>query len=458
MRTPLLLATTAALALIPTAGCLDEGPAPDVSGLSAVANCVYVNQFSGLEECREYLGAGWDLERAENDCNGQDGSAFVAGESCGYAAPHGACVLDAETDTIYQVVIPGDGSDCATSKNGCELFGGGDFVAAEACGGLPDEKIDQGKRSDIFIQPEQTCEEPLDGVSGQSAGGDVCTWQDIGACTEEGRDFMDYGACDVVRSQRPYVPVPASDFVTPADDPIQTDPAFQTELAWVNDQVKSCGCVCCHTESAPSGPSNWFVEQEGVWTDGFNPTGLAIAAGWVDSSLLGARPAHENNGFGRDRAGLPSTDQDRMITFFEGELSRRGFVPEDFVGATPIPEIFYEQKIYEPTPCENGEGVAPDGTVSWSGGPARYLHVLETGSANPGVPPNLDEPVGTLWMADVPWTADAFDSGITYGDVEGDMSQRVPVGEAPVLVEGSEYLLYVQKDVNLPITRCTFVY
>jgi hypothetical protein len=133
-------------------------------------------------------------------------------------------------------------------------------------------------------------------------------------------------------------------------------------------------------------------------------------------------------------------------------------VRDDFASATPIPEIFYEQKIYEPTACENGEGVARDGTMTWSGGAARYVHVLESGSDNPGVPPNLDEPEGTLWMIQVPWTADAFDSGLTYGVIAGDLEQRVPAGEAPPLTEGGEYLLYVQKDQNLPITRCLFVY
>jgi hypothetical protein len=443
--------------LLGLVACEDAAP-PDVSGLEAVANCVYENPFSGLEECREYLGADWDEARAEDDCNGQDGSVFVAGEGCAYDAPHGACVLDAGTDDVYQIVIPGDGSTCESSKRGCEVFGGGTFVAAEACGGLPDEKIDQGKLSDVFVQSEQQCVQPLDGQPGQGADGKVCTWQDIGACTEEGRDFVDYGRCDIVRSQRPYAPVPASDFVTPDDDPIWTDASYQAELAWVTDQVESCGCVCCHSDAAPSGPSNWYIEQEGIWTDGFWPTGLAIAAGWVDSSLLGARPAHDNNGFGRDRSGIPSTDQDRMIAFFEGELSRRGFVRDDFEGATPIPEIFYEQIIYEPSACENGEGVRRDGTIQWSGGPARYLHVLERDATNPGVPPNLDEPEGTLWMIEVPWTAEPFESGLVYGEVTGDVSQRVPTSAPPALVEGREYLLYVQKDVMLPITRCLFTY
>jgi hypothetical protein len=195
-----------------------------------------------------------------------------------------------------------------------------------------------------------------------------------------------------------------------------------------------------------------------VWTDGFFPKGLAIAAGWVDSSLLGAYDAADNNGFARNLSGLPSTDQARMITFFEGELARRGFERADFADTIPIPEIFYAQKIFEPAPCENGEGVSRTGTVTWSGGPARYVHILEPGSANPGAPPNLDTPEGTVWMVDVPWSEDAFTSGISYGETSGALNQRVPDGAAPALVEGATYTLYVQKDINNPLSRCTFTY
>jgi hypothetical protein len=239
-------------------GC--EKPDVDVSGLEPIAHCVYVNPFSELEECREYLGEGWDVDSAEDDCNGQDGSAFSDEGGCTYEGPLGACIFDGDTDRVYQVVIPNIDSTCEEAQRGCEIFGGGQFEPFETCGGLPDNDLDQGKLSDVFVQPELSCVEPNDDVTGQSEDGKVCTWQAIGACTEEGRAFEDYGSCEVVRSQRPYYPYPQSEFVTDENDPILDDDAFRTELDWVVSQVKSCGCVCCHTTGAPSGPSNWFLE------------------------------------------------------------------------------------------------------------------------------------------------------------------------------------------------------
>ena len=55
----------------------------------------------------------------------------------------------------------------------------------------------------IFIQPRLVCSPPVAGDA-PAAGDSVCTYTAISACTEPGRDFADYGRCDIVRTQRPY--------------------------------------------------------------------------------------------------------------------------------------------------------------------------------------------------------------------------------------------------------------
>jgi len=84
--------------------------------------------------------------------------------------------------------------------------------------------------------------------------------------------------------------------------------------------------------------------------------------------------------------------------------------------------------------------------------------VLEAGADNPGVPPNLDEPEGTLWLVDVPYTEDPIPAGLAYGTVSGAQHQRIPAaGAPPALVPGQTYGLYVLKDIGFPLARCQFV-
>ena len=121
----------------------------------------------------------------------------------------------------------------------------------------------------------------IDGESREEGG--RCTWQAIGGCAPEGELFADYASCNPVLTQRPYAPVPASGFETPADDPIRSDEVFLAEVEWVRSQAKSCGCVCCHEESkTPSGAAVWDTDREGIWIDDWNPSGLAMGAGWLD--------------------------------------------------------------------------------------------------------------------------------------------------------------------------------
>ena len=104
-------------------------------------------------------------------------------------------------------------------------------------------------------------------------------------------------------------------------------------------------------------------------------------------------------------------------------------------------------------------GREADGTILWMGGEARYIYVLEADAANPGVPPNLDEPEGTLWFIDVSSDDRALGCGMRYGEVPDRGRQRVPAdGAPPTLEPGETYYRYVLRDIALPITRCLFTY
>ena len=256
-------------------------------------------------------------------------------------------------------------------------------------------------------------------------------------------------------TQRPYFPVPPSTYKTPDNDPLYQDEAYLAEVAWVKAEAEACGCVCCHTTGlSPMGAAAFDTAAPGIWTDTFTERGLAIAAGWIDSSPLGAHSASENNGFDREVTGLPTTDVERMVRFFEGELSRRGVAVTNM--KAPLGWGSFIPKSYL-NPAARTVSVDTDGTVTWVGGDARYLYVLDGGSENPGVPPNRDKPDGTVWKLDVDSRAAPIGSGIAYGSTPTDTFQQIPAeGRAPSLEAGQAYYIYVLADVGSPITRCIF--
>lgn len=433
------------------------GPREPAPSLEPLASCTYVNPFSSTPECREYLGAGWEEASMARDCRTWSGE-LVQGARCDAAATLGRCAIDGGEPREYAIVFPGDdASACDGTRNGCETFAGGTFAPSAVCeGGGPGPGPGGGG---VFQPPVLSCVEPLEGEAvGASEGGTVCTWTAISGCTEEGRRFADYGACDTVRTQRPYYPArPAEPPVIEGDRRME-DPEYVAELEWVTEQIEACACVCCHSsELSPSGPSNWFIEAEAPWVDSMGPNGLALAAGWVDSTALGAYPPEDNNGFERSVAGIPTTDAARMVAFFEREIAYRGLTREDFAETRPFGGPLVAQLEYEPGACEDGVGVAADGTITWTGGGARYVYVLEEGSDNPLVPPTLDLPEGTVWRVDVPPDAAPIESGIRYGVLPEGTAQRFPAEGAPAaLVAGRTYYLYVLADVAIPRTRCLF--
>ncbi len=434
-----------------------RGEAPTTGGGEpSGSSCVYTNQFSKQEECREYVGAGWSADEIAADC-GEAGGELAAG-ACAYEQTLGTCDLPGEADAHVRIVFPGsDPAQCQLQQTGCEVFGGGVFTPSEVCG----EPVDPDPEAAAFEWPELRCVDPLAGEPpGESEGGQVCTWTMISGCTEPGRKFAEYGACETVLTQRPYYPSPPAP--PPAEpDARLDDPAYVAELAWVKEQVEACACVCCHqTSVTPEGSAVWDIEAGGNWISTFTPYGLAFAGGLIDSSLLGAYPAEQNNGFTREGVGLPTTDPARMIAFFTAELTHRGIDPADYADDDPTPKIFYDQSIYEPTACGPEQGVDADGRVRWTGGPARYIYVLAADAANPGVPPNLDLPADTLWRLDArAGTAPRTTGEVTSGEVPEGLLQGFPQGGAPApLQAGQTYHLHVLADIGVPITRCLFEY
>lgn len=431
----------------------------DLPGPTVAGSCLYVNTFSKADECKEYVGGGWTTESATADCAaplvGADPGTYVDGVACDDAAILGKCRVGGGTADEYAIVSPGTNpDDCSGSAIGCG-FANGVFEPAPVCdgtsgggGGLP-----------VFQQFELTCLDPVGGEpAGDGPDGQVCTWGAISACTEEGREYSDYGACDAVLTQRPYYGAPTA-YNTDSGDPRLSDTAYMAELGWVTEQVSACACTCCHTaDLPPDGASGWSTDAGPLWIDTLDNDGLAMLAGWVDSSAFGAFPPEDNNGFDRGTTGLPTTDVLRMTAFLEAELARRGLEEADFASTDPFGGPLYDQLVYEPSPCTAGEGVAANGTVTWSGGAVRYLYVLPAGASAPGVPPNLDIPPGTLWRLDVASADPAVPSPLQYGVVPAGMTQKVPAsGAPPALVPGQTYYLYALKDIYQPLTRCLFV-
>ena len=442
---------------LPLMACTPPAADPNID--EPLGRCSYINSFSNNAECHEYLGSSWTSESMRDHCAapvpGSDPGLFEPDLGCDRGSILGECRVDAGTVEASTIVFPGDDPEgCSGANIGCG-FAGGEFVPAAACGG-----VDPVQPSDYvpFEPPVLVCTDPLPNEpAGASPNGEVCTWEAISASTEEGRHFADYASCEPIFTQRPYWAATA-EANTPDDDPRYDDEDWQGEYDWITAQVEASACVCCHSaDLAPSGPSGWFLEADGLWVDTLDDDGMAMLAGWIDSTAFGAYEPEHNNGFERVLTGLPSTDPLRTRAFFEGELSRRGLVEDEFTDAAPFGGPLADQLVFEPGTCAEGSGVNASGAVTWAGGSARYVYVLEAGASNPGVPPNLDLPDGTLWRVDVPPTGEALASGVAYGSTPPGTSRVAPeAGDAEPLVSGERYYLYVLFDVAQPLTRCVF--
>jgi hypothetical protein len=308
-----------------------------------------------------------------------------------------------------------------------------------------------------FIPPFEDCRDPLAGQSGQGPNGQVCTNVAISGATEPGKRFADYADCAIVRRQRPYWAASPARASKP-DDARLTDAAFMRESAWASEQIAATGCACCH-DSRVIEASQWDIALGPLWLDSLSDTGLALFAGFADSSVLGAYPAAENHGFDRAITGIPSSDSARMKAIMVAELSRRGLSEAWARAVPPFGGPIYAASIQQPSACAAGQGIDVDGSVRWTGGDARYVYVLVPGSKNPGVPPNLDLPQGTLWRLDVRASEPPLASGVPFGTTPAGSFQVEPESmPAAPLARATTYQLVVLRDVGLTLVNCLFTY
>jgi hypothetical protein len=452
------------------AACASEPGAPSGSGASADAGspdaatsaaltpvCHYGNPFSSERECKAYTGSAWTADEARADCAkgtyGQPGEFTISGR-CEVGPALGECRVTSDYERSFVLHLGGSNRDfCSTTGRACVQFIKGEFVPASTCAGV-DIPTD-APTATTFVWPTETCAEPKAGEGPGARDGKVCTWNLISGCTEPGRKYRDYGSCTDVYTNRPYYPV-AGEAVLTSDARLQNT-SYVAEAAWVKSQVEACACVCCHDDRAPRGSSKWSIDKGPLWIDSMSNTAIAMFAGYVDSSSLGAFDPAENNGFDRLRSAMPSTDPARMVSFFKSEFVRRGLDRAWAEGIRPIGGPLVTQQGFVPATCGAGEGLGADGKLAWAGGGARYLYVLEAGSKNPGIPPNFDMPAGVRWRVDVPHTASPIASGVVYGAVPAGAAQRFPkVGAAAALEAGKTYYLYVLQDVAVPLSRCLF--
>ena len=124
----------------------------------------------------------------------------------------------------------------------------------------------------------------------------------------------------------------------------------------------------------------------------------------------------------------------RRPTLMLAELARRGIAHGTASAVAPFGGPIYDK-------------------ITWGGGAARYVYVATADAKNPGVPPNLDLPDGTVWRLDVLASHAALPSGVTYSSTPPGSFQyapdRVP---APALQVGTKYHLTALFDVGVP--RC----
>jgi hypothetical protein len=315
--------------------------------------------------------------------------------------------------------------------------------------------VDQAEPG-VVIPPFTRCELAPDAGT---ADGSICTNIAVAGATADGLYYPDYGDCAVVRTQRPYgaqAPAGASD----AGDPRLGDPTFVSELAWVTSQVQANACTCCHdSKVAPQGAAEWDISAPLIWTDTASNAAIALFSGYADSTILGHYLPSEDNGFERTTTGLPSTDATRMQAFWNAELARRGMTEAQAAAVPPFGGPLITEYTATPKACVQGIGVDASGTITWGGVGARYIYLLDRSAANPLLPPDEDLPPGIVWRLDVLASADALDSGISYGVTPPGTFQHVPAtGRALALKHGTTYHLFILQDIGIVSENCLFTF
>jgi len=68
------------------------------------------------------------------------------------------------------------------------------------------------------------------------------------------------------------------------------------------------------------------------------------------------------------------------VNFFKAEFDRRGVSRSWADAQRAIGGPLVEQQGYQPVACSAAEGVDSAGKLTWAGGGARYVYVLDAGS------------------------------------------------------------------------------
>jgi len=323
-----------------------------------------------------------------------------------------------------------------------------------------------------YLYPEQVCQPVPKGIelppeaihtvdeSGQDV---VCVWRSVVGNVPEGYAYTELAACDEPFTQAPsWFVEPTQRYVS--DAALLEDESYTQELDWVQSQVESSGCACCHASSVNSGNTSGFdVSAPAVWTDTLETYQIAMISGRLEDHILfGALEADINHGFSRESTMFPSTDPERMKAFFNAEFDRRKGTMKDEEEAQAAFDTFFG-RLEEPF----GDCVSPwqglvDGRVVWDGDDEiRQLYVLQTDAKTPGFPPNRDRPEGTVWAIYVkPDQAPITSGSIELGKVPDGAYQAVPAdGSAPVFTPGETYRLFATPDFQLIRSiSCTITY
>jgi len=298
----------------------------------------------------------------------------------------------------------------------------------------------------------------------------LCFWENAQGCMPAGVGYTEYTSCDIaMTTSARFFKFPGYKFES--DITLLDQPEYEQEADWARDQIRSCGCLCCHDaeQGAEQGFATAFdIGADGIWTDTMTDFGLLTAAGVIDTELLGGTfDPTTNHGFNRVKSIFPSDDEDRMTAFFLKEVERRGLSSEEIQALIDsVPNRFsglYVNYTEETEPCGPGYGIDDAGIIHWGGsGKARYVYIMEAEARNVGDPPGLDSPEGILWRMDTRSEAEPFESGtVMYGipPEEGAFTRVPETGEAPDLIEGTTYKMFILKDFGpLRLANCSFIY
>ena len=334
----------------------------------------------------------------------------------------------------------------------------------------PTEEMKEVLQGAAAIYPNQECTDDLENYASvspeaisiaENGSEQLCVWHHPAGCVPEGLKYTDVMSCDEVRTLGPswFIP-PTRKVTTPSE--LLSDSEYQKELKWVTGQVAASGCACCHSSSA--GYASFFdIDAPESWIDTLTMTGVVLAAGLADEhKYLGYLPPEINHGFDRETTLFATTDIPRMSAFFNAEFERRQGTEEDIETARQTFIQINGGLFMEPTECEVGEGMDEDGNVIWKGENVRQVYIQEIGSNNPGSPPNLDKPEGTVWAVYADPNSDGLVSGtFAPGVVTENAYQAVPevTSETPSFEDGKQYRLFITPDfLRIPQTNCTFTF